>query len=267
MAKKKLHAGTGAEASILTRFIKPKQPLPLGNKDHRSDIILDDKFEDEKGKKFFHFRYAADISSPLLSGARSHVKVDKEGDPSLFFDGHGTADVVAFKEPKTKWRKSEAKKLLYKDIMEGRVPIDAKEDGNNKLALKDIYSLRPEYAEYDYNKFSSRISSIRSTMKKNISRAKDDQAAFDLYVETNPVSYFSHKGYIQWQGSESQRLLQEDIANGRLEEWGKMELWQSRQEYHFEFPLKEFRDKIDQEIGTAKYLYTLKVKGKQHKSS
>ena len=45
MAKKKLHAGTGAEASILTRFIKPKQPLPLGNKDHRSDIILDDKFE------------------------------------------------------------------------------------------------------------------------------------------------------------------------------------------------------------------------------
>ena len=77
MAKKKLRAGSGAEASILTRFIKPKQGLPLGNKDHRSDIILDGKFEDEKGKKFFHFRYANDISSPLLSGSCFHAKVVK----------------------------------------------------------------------------------------------------------------------------------------------------------------------------------------------
>jgi hypothetical protein len=29
-----------------------------------------------------------------------------------------------FKEPKVKWKKSKAKSLLYKDIIEGRVPPD-----------------------------------------------------------------------------------------------------------------------------------------------
>jgi hypothetical protein len=30
--------------------------------------------------------------------------------------------------PKTKWRKSKAKSLIYKDIMEGRVPLEAKHE-------------------------------------------------------------------------------------------------------------------------------------------
>jgi len=266
MAKKKLLAGPGAEASILSKYIKPEQMRHLDNKDHRSDIILEGKFENGKGKKCFHFRYAGDISSPLLHASCRFVKVVKEGDPSLFFDGP-RKEVVAFKEPKIEWKDSKAKKLLYKDIKEGRVPLDAKEDGNNKMELKDIYSMHAEYAEYDYAKFSSRVSSVRGTVKNNTIRAIDDQHAFDLYVEINPVSYFSHNGCIQWQGSDSQRLLRQDIDDGMLQTMGKMELWQERTEYYDEFPLKVFRDKIDQEIGTAKYLYTLKEKGKQHKSS
>jgi hypothetical protein len=37
--------------------------------------------------------------------------------------------------------------------------------------------------------------------------------------------------------------------------------------YYKDFLLKEFRDKIAQKIRTDKYMYTLKVKGKLHKSS
>ena len=41
MAKKpKLRPGVGARATILTRYIKPKQPLVGGDKKGRSEIIL-----------------------------------------------------------------------------------------------------------------------------------------------------------------------------------------------------------------------------------
>ena len=62
------------------------------------------------------------------------------------------------------------------------------------------------------------------------------------------MSFNSHKGYIQWQGSESQRLLKNDIQNGLHETQTPLDLWMSRAEYHDIFPLKVFRDKICQEL-------------------
>ena len=38
------------------------------------------------------------------------------------------------------------------------------------------------------------------------------------------------------------------------------EFWMSQPAYSNNFPLKQFRDKIKQEIGTAKYVHTLKEK-------
>jgi len=49
-------------------------------------------------------------------------------------------------EPKIKWKKSKAKRLLYKDILDGRVPLEAKTvDGRSTMSLKSIYNLRPEF--------------------------------------------------------------------------------------------------------------------------
>ena len=42
----------------------------------------------------------------------------------------------------------------------------------------------------------------------------------------------------------------------------RFELYGSRPEYYQNFPLDAFRDKVNQEIRTSKYLYTLKVRGK-----
>jgi hypothetical protein len=62
-------------------------------------------------------------------------------------------------------------------------------------------------------------------------------------------------------------LLDFDIKNGLLELHSKQDLWELRPMYYSNFPLKELRDKINQTLRTDKYMYTLKVKGKQHKSS
>jgi hypothetical protein len=46
-----------------------------------------------------------------------------------------------------------------------------------------------------------------------------------------------------------------------------MKLWESRREYFEQFPLDAFRDKIKQEVRTAKYLHTCKTKGIRFKAS
>ena len=173
------------------------------------------------------------------------------------------------KEPKIKWRKSKAKRLLYQDMMEGRVTLDKDDLGENgeKMQLRDIYVLRPEFAEYHYDKFSSRVSSLRKAINNAESRAEQDQEAYDNFTASHPPSLLSHKGYMQWQGSDAQKQVIEDIKEGLHESMAKIDLWQMREVYFENFPLKEWRDKLNQEIGTAKYLHTLRVRGKLHKAS
>ena len=177
------------------------------------------------------------------------------------------ADSEEPKEPKITWKKSEAKRLLYKDIMDGDVPLEAKYNlGLSTMPLRDIYIMHPQYALYCYDKFSSRLSSLRKTIKDANARAKDDEEAFQKYKQNHPPSEVCHNGCIQWQGSEARELLLEDMEELHIT-LGKEELWGKRPEYFEYFPLKVFRDKIYQEIRTAKYIYACQVKGKLHKSS
>jgi hypothetical protein len=79
-------------------------------------------------------------------------------------------------------------------------------------------------------------------------RTKDDKEDFKNYKQNHLPSSFSHKGYIQWQGSKAQKLLEEDMEAGIHEQPGKKEFWGSRPKYYESFLLAAFRDKIYQEI-------------------
>ena len=169
-------------------------------------------------------------------------------------------------EPEIRWEDSKAKELLRADIKEGRVPRVAKDPITKKstMKLKDIYNLRPECKEYDYKRFSSRLSSLCKTVNNCDRRMKADQLAFDNFLENHPDrSFMSHHGYEEWQGSEAQQLLLADIKKGDVTmETKKYALWMSKAEYYEVFPLKTFRDKVHQEFRTAKYLHTLEVRGR-----
>jgi hypothetical protein len=93
------------------------------------------------------------------------------------------------------------------------------------MALKEIFLSRPELAEYDYSKFSSRLSSIQKTVKEHTNRrAAMEQAAFDNFVAVHPPAMYSHKGYIQWQGSKAKEQLKKDIHSmARLKSQGTVE--------------------------------------------
>jgi hypothetical protein len=175
---------------------------------------------------------------------------------------------VKFKEPKVKWKKSKARRLLHKDIVEGEVPSDAAGvDGRSAMQLSHIYLMHLEFAEHECEKFSSRLSSLRKIIKDADNRAQADQEAFENFKNNHPVSLFSHKGCMQWQGSEAQELLLKDMEEKSHETLGKKELCGNRREHCKEFPLSAFRDKIHQEQRTAKHIHTCVAMGKLHKTS
>lgn len=255
-SRKKLRAGTGAEATILTKYIRPPQFVP--HPQHRSEIILLDLRGKDYTFCYSHDNESGNTDIPILTGSCRFVKIVKEGDETQFFS-------KTYEEPNIPWGDSKAKRLLYTDLMNGNVPLESKDENNRQtMPLRDIYLMRPEYAEYLFSKFSSRLSSLRKTAQANNRRAVSDQEAFDLFVQNNPISYYTRNGYTQWQGSEQQLLLKKDIEDGIVAAFGnrKKEFWQSREEFKV-FPLHVFRDKIKQEIRTAKYLHTLKERGKK----
>lgn len=262
-------AGVGAKATILSKYIQPKQNNV--DKSHRSDIILESQFDDEKGKACYEFRFADNPYGPLLYGNTRFIKVLEEGDPEGIFDlGEGEKGMV-------KWKDSEARRLLYEDVLDGIIPLTAKDsEGHTTMELEEIYASRPEFAAFDFDKFSSRLENIRKLIIKEDNRAEDDEQAFEKFVRKHPVSFYSHKGYIQWQGSEIQALARKDldektfdlsVKGGKNKEGGFRLLYNSRPEYSENFPFDVFSQKIRQEIKTSKHKHTLKVKGQHHKAS
>ena len=142
----KLRAGRGAYATVLTKYIRPRQRVP--QTDHRSDIVLLDK---QNGTYTFCFREDNDSGNEeaqIFHASCRYVKIVKEGNLMLLFNKD--------EEPSIPWEKLEAKKLLsFKYIINGLVPLDSKRgDNTNTMSLKEIYSMRPEYAEYNYKTFS-----------------------------------------------------------------------------------------------------------------
>jgi hypothetical protein len=114
--KRKLRPGKGAKALIITRFIKPNQPLPDNN----------------KAKDIYKFRYELDAEEDggdVLSANVRYGKVTMEGGRNDLFDGPGEPLPEPFKEPKRKWRNSRARRLLYDDVKNGVVQFD---EINNK---------------------------------------------------------------------------------------------------------------------------------------
>ena len=125
------------------------------------------------------------------------------------------------------------------------------------MPLENIFILSDEFKKYSFEKFGARLKALREKVQDLNNRADNDFIAFQNYKAHNKPALFSHKGYIQWQGSTAQELLWDDLPEYMNNPERKpKDLWLSRPEYRDEFPLHAFRDKIKQEIRTEKYLRT-----------
>ena len=167
-----------------------------------------------------------------------------------------------FREPR-RWQNSTVFRLLERDIRDGVVHSAP----TNPSDWETIYIMRPEYSLFDNKKFEKRLETLRNKAGESNSWSQEDESRFEAFLARHEVSLFSHNGYEQWQGSNAQQLLILCLENNKLVTMRKQDLYGSRSEYYDHFPLKNFRDFLDQEVGTAKWRHTLEVKGKQFKAS
>lgn len=140
------------------------------------------------------------------------------------------------------WEFSEAKKLLERDIVNGLVGSVA-----TGLAPKEVYVMRPEYADYEYPKFVRWLYSLRVKYEELLNLAAEDGEALahDLQLGLR----INSKPYPRWPGSDAERLLNQDIKAGKHLEMKPRELLASRPEYAPWVPFpKIFRDHIHQEL-------------------
>jgi hypothetical protein len=69
-----------------------------------------------------------------------------------------------------------------------------------------------EFQKYSFDKFESRLKALRVKIESLNTRAKEDQQGFEIYKTNHKPALFSHKVYIQWQGSKSQEFLWDDLG-------------------------------------------------------
>ena len=138
---------------------------------------------------------------------------------------------------KPPWKTSEAKKLLYMDILSG--------DVYETQPKEEIYRSRPEYAEYDFQNFKVNLRNLRASMKKKQEAAEIGTNAFHHDMRIQP-SLLRRDGLF-WPDSAALKLLKEDIDSGVQATLSSREFWESRDEYK-EFTFPYFSSHVRQEL-------------------
>ena len=146
-------------------------------------------------------------------------------------------------------------------LVGGDIPVEPKEmapfDVWNECCDDDIF----EGMECD-GTFVRRLCNLRMAVKEGKKRADGDAALFDIAKANHPVPKFNHRGEPQWNGSDAQTLLKQDMDDGKHHDMKPKDLWESRPE-HMMFQLATFRDHIHQETKSRKCLHTLKFRAEE----
>jgi hypothetical protein len=170
---------------------------------------------------------------------------------------------VAMKKKQGKplaWRNSKAKKLLEEDLKRGRIPL-----GDHDMKAEVVYFQRPEFSEFEYERFRDRLGDLRAAMIDKVDCAASDSAALahDRRANCHPKPTHNHRGELCWEGGEAERLLHLDMDDDKHKRMKPEMLHITRAQYRH-YPLTVFRLHIDQEVRARKYLaYHRAKKNKQ----
>jgi hypothetical protein len=145
-----------------------------------------------------------------------------------------------------KWISSSPKKLLAKDIISGATPYT--------MHWTQVYLQRPEYSQLTVRRlFGSRLKSLRLQISTAKGIAVDEEAALVHDRALFPTPTHNYRGEPRWEGSEAERLLKQDVANGVHKTMTPKELHEIRPEYSTNYSLAVFRGHIYQEVRFVKY--------------
>ena len=139
----------------------------------------------------------------------------------------------------TPWKDSDAKKLLYDDLVSG--------DVDDEMKPKEVFMMRPEYSLYDYSNFVTNLRNLRLSLRKKQESAARSESAFNNDMNVGMID--RRRPY--WPDSEAHRTLVKDISSGFLDSMSTRELWLSKDAYQF-FTYPCFSDHVRQHVRQTK---------------
>ena len=145
------------------------------------------------------------------------------------------------KGKKERWRHSEAKKLLKKNIINKKIPPTMK--------AREVYEMEEEYKKWPYKNFPTNLKNLRAAIKKDYDRAKEDLEAYKKDRETLKKLRANDPPQLLWHKSEACGLLKQDIYDGKHKLMKPRDLYLSRKEYQL-FDLETFRNQIYNRLST-----------------
>ncbi len=153
-----------------------------------------------------------------------------------------------------------ARKLLYDELVAGRIPLDPNEMGPAEVYYNYSGTIEFQIEGMDFDQtFRNRLRDLRKQVDRDKGRANEDEIALRIAFRNHPPPTHNHRGEPQWNGSAAQRLLKEDMELEKHLVMKPSELRMTRVEYQA-YSKDTFRWKIQQEIKTKKYKYTLEYR-------
>lgn len=122
-----------------------------------------------------------------------------------------------------------------------------KEIITDDMTIEEIHAMEP-FAKVDFDRFKDNFTKLKKRIKKDKLRADDDMNGYERDIKIHTLAKDTEG---EWHGSEAEKLLREDIENGKHEEKKPMKFRLSRDEYK-SFELDTFRGHIYQETRRKK---------------
>jgi hypothetical protein len=131
-----------------------------------------------------------------------------------------------------------AKTLLLQDYLDGRIPTNIVDKP------KEVYKMRPEYADVKYENFRTNFRAMKKKIIEHKDRAVGDQSHFAHDLERYTLAKDTEDC---WHRSPAQKLLKRDMEKEKHLAMKPKKLWKSRPEYQ-SFDLQVFRGHIHQAL-------------------
>jgi hypothetical protein len=138
-----------------------------------------------------------------------------------------------------KWRYSDEKEQLKKDILSGIV--------DNRTNPAAVYQMHDgAYHKFPYDRFKPNLKNLIQAIDKLKNASAEGDVAFASSIQEWPQEQLLPDAYPPWHNSRAKELLLVDLASGVIDGFQPLQAWQSRPEY-MTYPLKTFRDHLYKE--------------------
>jgi len=166
-----------------------------------------------------------------------------------------TATATATEKREVDWLHSEGRRLLFEDLRQKLY---------GGMHWRVVFQQRPEFDVGKTKDDAERLFQSRLYNARKISGSKDSRAAKELGLlqhdlQVRPYPLFNHRGEERWEGSETQKLLKQDIADKKHIGLTPTQFMATRPEYGA-LPRFVIKGHVEQEVRLQKFLKQYRAK-------